>query len=1013
MKKILKSLFSLLVVLGLVSVAVACNKKTEEPEHTHAYGDEWKHDETNHWKECSCGEVSEKAAHAGGEATYEAKAVCTTCGQSYGELKPKPEPTYSYHVVGGHFDDWNNYTADNLMTKISVDELSDSLKAQLADKEISGVYLLEGREYAADGAWTTPAYVGGDAATDFDGGFTVKVVYACYDPVDAVSFAQQWNPDPKTSAVQNLTPETLFIPKWVETPAAGEEHLGKWDQNPVITAGAGLYDIYFVEYAGANSAESPKYAMAAVRTGIELTNLITVAEGDQKNYKVTTEKGVSTIAVDKQAGSHWSSISASVADATGIQSLSLTISGDCVVKLKVESSAGGKEVDLQLDGNPTVWEWKLHGEEEQKILAGENVKFVLFALPNEESGKATITLEEVYFLTRKAQYNTMESGFTNIKAPEENKFANKYDGVSETFDINDNWLPNDKDTYTFEKVGTDVNVTYKVGAWQFAVNSLEGEYQKFDQLTMELTGTPSKKLLVKIEGAAVVVEQWVEFTGEKQEVNVMITKHHQSGKDLTENERKQGYKVLLFAEGDTGGQGEFTIHKAELNKAEVVVDPTVRYDGSLVNDVNLNVGASWAGLDAGVYTVKEGSNTEVTYKKPANSQYSAFVLPVAGQFGNFEKLDFGFEIAEGVNYMIKVEGDGFNKELPCVGTGAYDDKNSLDLTSLTVAQRDAITKVIIFVATDNAEANEGTFKIHWMAFRGFKYRGVGAQVYTGGSQSPDMNATWSNLGDAPYTFERPEGQPWTITYDKAAGQQWVFAVSYVLGGKLGNFNALEGGFKIAEDKQVLVKIEGDGWNKELWVTGTGEYQGFKVDLSDKTVAERNTINKVLLCAEGGVETAVAGSFEVHWMSFTGFVDQDIPEGALVYNGTDATFDVNKDFAGDDLYTITYEEGVTTLAFEKGAGTHWSSVLVPIYGDFTSFTKVNYDVTLSEGASVMIKLEGSAGNVEYTVSETGTGVIDLAEHAAKLGGLNKVVIFACPNQENVSGTITINTLEFAK
>ena len=30
MKKILKSLFSLLVVLGLVSVVAACNKKTEE-----------------------------------------------------------------------------------------------------------------------------------------------------------------------------------------------------------------------------------------------------------------------------------------------------------------------------------------------------------------------------------------------------------------------------------------------------------------------------------------------------------------------------------------------------------------------------------------------------------------------------------------------------------------------------------------------------------------------------------------------------------------------------------------------------------------------------------------------------------------------------------------------------------------------------------------------------------------------------------------------------------------------
>lgn len=49
---------------------------------------ETKYDETNHWTECACGYATNPVAHDGGEATCRAKAVCTTCNQSYGELAP-------------------------------------------------------------------------------------------------------------------------------------------------------------------------------------------------------------------------------------------------------------------------------------------------------------------------------------------------------------------------------------------------------------------------------------------------------------------------------------------------------------------------------------------------------------------------------------------------------------------------------------------------------------------------------------------------------------------------------------------------------------------------------------------------------------------------------------------------------------------------------------------------------------------------------------------------------------
>ena len=53
----------------------------------HDYGDGWKSDENNHWHECvGCGGIKDSAPHEGGEATCKHKAVCTVCGNEYGEF---------------------------------------------------------------------------------------------------------------------------------------------------------------------------------------------------------------------------------------------------------------------------------------------------------------------------------------------------------------------------------------------------------------------------------------------------------------------------------------------------------------------------------------------------------------------------------------------------------------------------------------------------------------------------------------------------------------------------------------------------------------------------------------------------------------------------------------------------------------------------------------------------------------------------------------------------------------
>ena len=62
--------------------------------HSHTYEEDWSYTETNHWHKCTgCEEKADEGTHSGGTATCTAKAVCETCGQSYGALV---EHTYTW-----------------------------------------------------------------------------------------------------------------------------------------------------------------------------------------------------------------------------------------------------------------------------------------------------------------------------------------------------------------------------------------------------------------------------------------------------------------------------------------------------------------------------------------------------------------------------------------------------------------------------------------------------------------------------------------------------------------------------------------------------------------------------------------------------------------------------------------------------------------------------------------------------------------------------------------------------
>ncbi len=70
--------------------------------HSGILNNDWKSNDTNHWKEYSCCRAhTEEAAHSGGTATCQNKAVCSTCNKPYGNLGSHvPASTWSKDASG-------------------------------------------------------------------------------------------------------------------------------------------------------------------------------------------------------------------------------------------------------------------------------------------------------------------------------------------------------------------------------------------------------------------------------------------------------------------------------------------------------------------------------------------------------------------------------------------------------------------------------------------------------------------------------------------------------------------------------------------------------------------------------------------------------------------------------------------------------------------------------------------------------------------------------------------------
>ncbi|MCR5184569.1 MAG: hypothetical protein K6C32_00590 [Bacilli bacterium] len=165
---------------------------------------------------------------------------------------------HSVHYAGAVTGGWTATDA-NAMEATSVAKVAEADKAvakKLAKHKLDWLYIKEGLTYGVEsGGWKANFKKDGKVY-QADASYTVKAIW-----VDADE-AQQWVSDPKTAHAEALN-DNVFFPTWQEDADADGF---AWDQNPVVTGGAGVYTLVVAKYTRTSTAKDAGYAMALIKT---------------------------------------------------------------------------------------------------------------------------------------------------------------------------------------------------------------------------------------------------------------------------------------------------------------------------------------------------------------------------------------------------------------------------------------------------------------------------------------------------------------------------------------------------------------------------------------------------------------------------------------------------------------------------------------------------------------------------------------------------------------------------
>lgn len=460
------------------------------------------------------------------------------------------------------------------------------------------------------------------------------------------------------------------------------------------------------------------------------------------------------------------------------------------------------------------------------------------------------------------------------------------------------------------------------------------------------------------------------------------------------------------------------------------VNPPLIYDGvSETFDVNRGFTSN-----DGHILVAESDGQSVVTVPVSKNEWELIGTKIQGNLKGFNTLRIVYTAPAGRMFKMKLEG------APGGTQAETKDKNRVPEGELSEEElhagnggqmtwewqgftEEALTdgpemRLIIFPEPGKKVTEEFVMTIHELAFLN-KDIETPQHIYDGKSESFDVNSQFE--GDNHLETLVDAGK--NIIRVKDGKDEWE-AAKLTIGGNLKGFNALRIRYTLPDGKTVKLKLEGAPGGaaestapEEALHAGTGEevtweWQGFTAaNLTDGAAM------KLLIFPQPGEKNA-GGDYDIV-ISELRLISAEAEVQPLVYNGTDETFNVNKNFKnGDGNIDVKEENNETILTVKPGKGSY-ETVITQAGGNLKGFNTLRMSFTAPAGKTMKLKFEGGGDAKESDSNEealhAGTGEEAVWEWqgftAANLtdgenGNMMKIIIFPEPGNGDVTEEYTI-------
>jgi hypothetical protein len=404
-----------------------------------------------------------------------------------------------------------------------------------------------------------------------------------------------------------------------------------------------------------------------------------------------------------------------------------------------------------------------------------------------------------------------------------------------------------------------------------------------------------------------------------------------------------------------------------------IPDNVNEYNGT---DVEFHFNAKWANFAEETYTITyDGTDTVVSFTKPAGQEWSTMGTKVQGDFSKFNYVVAVVSGTTNQQFLLKA-ANGYESRVKFDGT---EQEVAVDISEMTDEEKNAITDIFVFGLP--GAAGSGEFTIHDIYFTETYEIPVVEIIknnYNGTDETFSLQ-NWYDFGDLVYTATK-DGTDTILSYDK--NTEWALAATYIEG-DISEFGVLEFVISGEENKTAMFKIEGGGENIEMNVTFDGTRQVFKMKLNQMLKTSLQSVEKVMIFAlPGGTGQ---GQMTIHSVTF--MADE---------------FSVNAGWTGNEIYTITESNGAVNVAYTRTAAQNWEFIRVDYTEDLSEYNVLNMVFQGEIGQQVIVKPNDN-GAYEKTITFDGTEqmvTFDLPEP------LTKILIFVDPLNASTTGEFDI-------